>query len=468
MSIPALSKPSSLPHLGWLGVIRLGLVQTALGAIVVLTTSTLNRVMVVELALPAMLPGLLVALHYALQITRPRWGHASDVGGRRTPWIIGGMAVLATGGSLAAMATALMETWFAGGLALAIAAFTLIGLGVGAAGTSLLVLLAKRVEPGRRAAAATIVWVMMIFGFIVTAGTAGHYLDPFSTERLVAVTTIVSVLAFLLSLVAVWGVEGAATRVTHAAEADQGIRPQLAFREALAEVWDDPVARRFTIFVALSMFAYSAQDLILEPYAGAIFGFTPGQSTKLAGVQHSGVLSGMILVALLSTGWRGWRLGSLASWTITGCLASALALVAIAAGGLQPESWPLQSCVFALGLANGAFAVAAIGSMMALAGQGRSGREGIRMGLWGAAQAIAFGAGGAVGAGAADLVRLLTGSALKGYTSVFLLEAALFVFAALLAARIGNVKGAGAGRATEVRLGAIGENMLEEAGKGAR
>ena len=80
--------------LGWVGIIRLGLVQTALGAVVVLTTSTLNRVMVVELALPALLPGLLVALHYAVQVTRPRMGHGSDAGGRRTPWILGGMAAL--------------------------------------------------------------------------------------------------------------------------------------------------------------------------------------------------------------------------------------------------------------------------------------------------------------------------------------------------------------------------------------
>ena len=74
-------------HLGWLGIVRLGLVQTALGSIVVLTTSTLNRVMVVELALPALLPGALVALHHVLQMLRPRLGHGSDVGGRRTPWI---------------------------------------------------------------------------------------------------------------------------------------------------------------------------------------------------------------------------------------------------------------------------------------------------------------------------------------------------------------------------------------------
>ena len=92
---------------GWTKIIRLGLVQTMLGAIIVLMTSTINRVMVVELALPAVVPGLLVASHYAIQILRPAWGYGSDVGGRRTPWIIGGMAALALGGMGAALGTAL-------------------------------------------------------------------------------------------------------------------------------------------------------------------------------------------------------------------------------------------------------------------------------------------------------------------------------------------------------------------------
>jgi MFS transporter, BCD family, chlorophyll transporter len=95
-------------RLGWPGIVRLGLVQTALGAVVVLTTSTLNRVMVVELALPATLPGALVAMHYAVQVLRPRLGYGSDVSGRSTPWIVGGMAMLAVGAFLAALATAWM------------------------------------------------------------------------------------------------------------------------------------------------------------------------------------------------------------------------------------------------------------------------------------------------------------------------------------------------------------------------
>jgi BCD family chlorophyll transporter-like MFS transporter len=77
--------------------------------------------------------------------------------------------------------------------------------------------------------------------------------------------------------------------------------------------------------------------------------------------------------------------------------------------------------------------------MMALAGAGRSGREGTRMGLWGAAQAIGFALGGLFGAAASDLARWLLGAAAPAYASVFLLEALMFVAAAVLAARIGGV-----------------------------
>jgi MFS transporter, BCD family, chlorophyll transporter len=416
--------------LSWLGIVRLGLVQTALGAIVVLTTSTLNRVMVVELALPAMLPGALVALHYAVQLLRPRLGHGSDTGGRRTPWIVGGMGMLAAGGFAASLATVWLATNLVAGLLLATLAFLMIGVGVGAAGTSLLVLLAKRVEPRRRPAAATIVWVMMIAGFIVTAASAGHALEPFSPGRLVAVAAVVAGGAFLLALAAVWGVEGRAP--------GEPVRPErtLPFRAALAEVWAEPRARRFAVFVFVAMLAYSMQDLILEPFAGTVFGYSPGQSTKLAGVQNGGVLVGMLLVALLGTGVGGRRFGSLKAWTLAGCLGSAAALSLLALAGPAGPEWPLRPSVFALGFANGVFAVAAIGSMMGLAGEGREGREGVRMGLWGAAQAIAFGLGGFLGAAAADGARALFGSPMAAYTLVFAAEAGLFLVAAALAVRV--------------------------------
>ena len=419
--------------LGWVGIVRLGLVQSALGAIVVLTTSTMNRVMVVEFALPAMLPGALIGLHHVLQLLRPRLGHGSDVGGHRTPWIIGGMAVLAIGGVLAAVATAWMGTARAPAILLAVAAYTLIGLGVGAAGTSLLVLLAKRVEPRRRAAAATIVWIMMIAGFAVTAGIAGHALDPFSPERLVIVTASVGAIAFVVSVIAVLGVE---RRAAAADEAKERAAPQHSFRQALTQVWSEPNARRFAVFIFVSMLAYSGQDLILDPFAGTVFAMTPGESTRLAGLQNTGVLVGMIVVALVASGIARGRSGSLAHWTIGGCLASAIAGLGLAAASFVGASWPLRATVFALGVANGAYAIAAIGSMMALVSSGRESREGVRMGLWGAAQAIAFGFGGLLATAAVDLAGYAIGSPVIAYAIVFTAEAALFVVSAWLALHI--------------------------------
>ena len=429
-------RPDDGAGLSWLGILRCGLVQTALGAIVVLTTSTLNRVMVVELALPAMLPGLLVGLHYAVQLSRPRWGYGSDKGGRRTPWIQGGMAVLALGGVLAALATAWMASATWAGIALATVAFAMIGAGVGAAGTSLLAFLATRVREQRRAAAATIVWLMMIAGMIITATISGGLLDPFTPARLVAVTGGVAALAMLLSLVALWGVEARSQDLAAARALAEGAdrnAPHPRFRTVMAEIWAEPAARRFSIFVFVSMLAYSAQDLILEPFAGHVFGMTPGESTKLAGLQHSGVLVGMIAVAIAGGGLLGARLSSLKLWTVTGCLGSAAALAGIVAAGQGGDPAVLKLTVLALGFANGAFAVAAIGSMMRLAGQGKARREGVRMGLWGAAQAIAFGLGGFLGAAAADALRAILDDPALAYGSVFAGEGVLFVIAAAIA-----------------------------------
>ena len=412
--------------LGWLSIFRLGLVQMCLGAVVVLTTSTLNRLMVVELSLPAVLPGLLVALHYGIQITRPNWGFMSDAGGRRTRWIIGGMIALGLGAFGAALGVVMFPTSFAAALSLSIVAYALIGLGAGASGTSLLALLATATEPHRRAAAATITWLMMIAGIAITAGTVGAFLDPYTPALLLKIVAIVTCGAVVVTSLAVWGIEN---RVKATLPQQENTR----FIEGLREVWSEPATRNFTIFVFLSMTAYFMQELILEPYAGLVFGFTPGQSTSLSGAQNGGVFLGMLTVGIAAT---GLRLGSLRNWVIFGCLGSAgsLGVITFLGGLVVPQA--LTPAVVVLGFFNGMFAVAAIGSMMALAGRGRGAREGTRMGLWGAAQAIAAGFGGLVGAAAVDLMRGMMEQDATAFGAVFLAEATLFVIAALLALKV--------------------------------
>jgi MFS transporter, BCD family, chlorophyll transporter len=423
--------------LGWIPIIRLGLVQTALGSIVVLTTSTLNRVMVVELGLAAMIPGILVGVHYAVQMLRPVWGHGSDIGGRRTPWIIGGVGLLAAGATGAALATGIMAHSFTLGLILALFDFVLIGIGVGAAGTSLLALLASSVRAERRPAAATIVWLMMILGMAVTATLAGSFLDPFSPARLLAVTAIVGSAALAVTALAVFGVEDRAARVAPPRTA--GALPAAPFMVSLRDAWGDPHARLFTIFVFVSMLAYSAQDLILEPFAGLVFAMTPGETTKLSGLQHGGVFAGMVLTGLVGSLLSGRFPGVLRLLAVAGCLASGATLAGIVMSASMPALWPLEANVAALGFANGVFAVAAIASMMALAGAAGRERTGMRMGLWGAAQAIAFGIGGFAGTVAVDAARLAGLEPAAAYATVFGLEAVVFVAAAMLAMRIAVV-----------------------------
>jgi BCD family chlorophyll transporter-like MFS transporter len=416
---------------GWLDIVRLGLVQTAIGGIVVMTTSTLNRIMVVELALPAILPGLLVAFHYFIQVIRPRMGHASDSGAKKTPWIIGGICVLALGGFGAALSTALMASYLILGIACAAFAFFLIGIGVSISGTSLLALLAKGVNDERRAAAATIVWLMMIFGFAFTSIMAGKFLDPYEPYKVVVISGIISTIAVLVTIGALYRLE-----TPELQNSPVHAERKTPFRQALAEVWADGDARRFSIFIFISMFAFSSQDLILEPFAGIVFGYSLGQTTSLSGVQHSGVLMGMLLVAICGSSRLRAYCGSLRLWMIYGCVASGIAMLGLAIGSMVGPEWPLRFNVFLLGLANGAFSIAAIASMMRLAVAGGAGKEGVRIGLWGGAQAIAFGVGGLLGAAASDVARALMESQSLAYASVFSIESGLFIASAYLASKV--------------------------------
>jgi BCD family chlorophyll transporter-like MFS transporter len=418
---------ASLPvraYFGWGSIARLGLAQIAIGAVAAIMTSTLNRVMVVELALPATIPSVLVALHFAIQMSRARFGFDSDRSGRRAPWILGGAMVLATGGFLAAVAVSLTATSFWSGMALAFLAYALIGVGMSAAGTALLAHVAEEIEPKRLGGAAALLWIMMIFGIAVTAGVSGQLLDPFSFERLITVTAGVCLIAAVLASIAAWG----SWHIQRPALEKPAVPESSGFKTALTDALHDKATRRFALFVFAAMLAYSAQDLILEPFAGRVFGLTPGESTKLGGTQHGGVMLGMLGAAILSA-----RFGSLRSWAAGGCIASAFTLIALAQSPVIGGAGFLTATVFALGVANGVFAVGAIGSMMAMTAADTTRGTGIRLGVYGAAQAIAYGVGSLGGGVASDITISAFGDPIRGYTAVFAGEAILFFIAAGMA-----------------------------------
>jgi BCD family chlorophyll transporter-like MFS transporter len=430
--------------IGWLGIMRLGTVQAAIGAMVMLGTSLLNRVMVVEYAVAAAVPAALVAWHYAAQLTRPLWGHQSDQTQARTPWIVCGLGVLALGMLLAVNATIMMATGGVTAVLLGILSFTMIGIGVGMAGTALLALLASRVEPARKPAAAAITWTMMVAGIVVAAALSQVWLEPFSEARLAIVVSLIVLGAFCVALLALLRFEADTIALKIPEEADGQ-----SFPEALRAIWADGQARRFTWFVFVSMVAYSMQDLILEPFAGLVFGFSPAQSTGLAGVQHSGILVGMLASGVGGTLYARRFGANVKLWIVLGCVGSAVMLVGLAGAAMVGPAWPLRANVFGLGFANGVFAVAAVGAMLGLASDGKGGSEGARMGVWGAAQAIAFGTGGLAGAVIVDLLRSDAAADGPAFATVFLIEAVLFVLAALTAVGTSMVRAIGQREALE-------------------
>jgi len=415
--------------MSWWQLTRLGFVQAAIGAVVVLLTTTINRVIVVELALPATIPGLLVALHFGVQlILRPRLGHDSDRSGKRTPWILGGLVVCALGGLGVAASIPIMAQHTVLGVLLASIASIVLGAGVSAAGTPLLALISERARPAQRAGAAAITWILMIVGIIITAATSGALLDPFSYTRLITIAGAIGVVGVIVGVAATFGIERDAGAIREIAPS---VEPApSSFRQSLVSVWHEPAARLFASFIFLAMLAYSAQDLILEPFAGIAFGMTPGESTKLSGMHHGGVLVGMVMAALIAT-----RRGQLRHWAAAGCLASAVAYVALAASPVIGDLRLFRVIVASLGISNGVFAIGAIGSMMSLTGDRTDGRAGLRLGVFGAAQAIAYAVGTMAGAVGVDVARALTASPVRGYVAVFAVQSVLFAASAWLALR---------------------------------
>jgi BCD family chlorophyll transporter-like MFS transporter len=444
--------------LGWIGIARLGLVQACIGAVVMLGTVVLNRVMVVEMGAAAAIPAGLIAWHYAVQLARPLWGHGSDRAQRRTPWIIGGMVLLAAGALIATQATLMMRNDRALGTFVGAVGFAAIGAGVGCAGTSLLALLAARVGEAQRAGAAAMCWILMIAGIVVAAGITGKLLEPYSEAALWGAVARVCAVAVVLPVIALWGLErrvpssaAVRQRLPQAGEGKASsaaichLRPLAAegqaapaakeregFAAAFRAMWAEPAARRFTGFVFLSMLAYSVQDLIVEPFGGLVFGLTPGQSTSLASVQHGGVLVGMIAAGLGASLLAKRGYARLDLWMVGGCVGAALALLLLAQA---VPGWPLRPVLMLLGFSNGVFTVSAIGSMVGLAGSQGQGAAGVRMGVFGAAQAVAFGLGGLIGAVGVQLLRAAVETA-TAFHAMFATEAALFLGAAVVARTI--------------------------------
>jgi len=424
------------PDLSLGRLFRLSLFQISVGMALVLLVGTLNRVMIVELNVPAALVAIMVALPLLFAPFRTLIGFRSDthqcaLGWRRVPFIYRG--TLSQFGGFAIMPFALLVLAGEGasghlppvfGQSAAALAFLLVGAGAHTVQTVGLALATDLTRPDSHPRVVGLMYVMLLLGMMVSALIFGELLDPFSPGRLVQVIQGVAVLTVLLNFVALWKQEP--RRSARGSGAEPAADP--SFRESWRRFCSGQDAVRRLIIVGLGTMGFGMADVVLEPYGGEVLGLSVAATTKLTALLAFGGLAGFAAGWLrLAKGGDAYRIAQ--AGAVLGVPAFGLVIAAAPAG--MPSLFLLGN--FLVGFAGALFWH---GTLTATMNRAPADQAGLALGAWGAVQAtaagLAMGISGALRdamtAGLAAFDRVLGVAATAGaYISVYGLEIVLLL-----------------------------------------
>ena len=418
-------------------LLRLSLFQISVGVALVLLNGTLNRVMIVELGIPAWLVATMIALPILAAPFRALIGFRSDhhrsvLGWRRVPYIW--MGTLIQFGGLAILPFALLvlsgrgtyAPRLAGELAAGLS-FLMVGAGLHTSQTAGVALATDLAPPASRPRVVALLYVMLLIGMVTASLSFGGLLRSFSYIKLIQIVQGAALLTMVLNLVALWKQEGRRPQAT----SDSGPAP--AFAESFRSFLSGGAASRLLVAVGLGGAGFNMQDILLEPYGGEVLHLSISATTSLTGLMAGGTLCGLFLAARwLSRGRDPNQLAALGSLIGIGGFSAVIFAAPLSSVGLF--------CLgtIGIGFGGGWFSVGTLTAAMALS---ESGKSGLAIGAWGAVQATVAGAGIAIGGALRDVlsglaVRGLLGRGLTekaiGYSFVYHLEIAL-LFATLVA-----------------------------------
>ncbi|MEM1263874.1 MAG: BCD family MFS transporter [Pseudomonadota bacterium] len=392
-------------------LLRLALFQVSVGMAAVLLTGTLNRVMIVELAVPATLVALMVSLPLLAAPFRALIGYRSDryrsfLGWRRVPFIWFGSLLQFGGFAIMPFALIILSGDTHGSIAVgqwaAAAAFALVGIGMHTTQTAGLALASDLATDKQRPYVVALLFVMLLLGMLLAALVFGGLLQSFSQVRLIQVIQSAAVLTLVLNLVALWRQEPRRPN-RHEPAARRG-----DFRAAWRALVAKPGSRRVLMAVALGTAGFTMQDILLEPFGADVLGLAVGETTRLTALTAAGTL----IAFLLAGSWlgRGIDAHRLAAYgALIGIGAFALLSVVAAMG----SSAAFHAAAFVVGFGAGFFAVGTLIAAMQLAD---SESNGLVLGAWGAVQATAAGIAMAVAGALRDGIDALANAGYLGVT----------------------------------------------------
>ena len=409
--------------------IRLAGFPLALGLTSVLVSGTLNRVMIVEMGIPAALVGALFALPLLISPLRIWLGYRSDAyplwGLRREPFIILGAFVAGLGVVAATLSLLEMQSISMVLIGVVTTAFIAYGVGKNLSSNTFEALLADKFTGEQRPRAVTFYKVAMFVGIMTGAILLGRFLDPFTSQRLRLIVFGAAALALVLSIFAVFGQEP--RKETTAVESEK-VR-SIPFYETFKNlVWADPQVRRFFIFVMLTVVGTLAQDVLLEPYAGLVLGMSVGQTTSLTAIWGAGTLLSMAAAGM----WLIKRFGYERVVRV-GLVLGVAVFVSLILTGIFEFTSIFLGLVFLLGVTTG---LSASGMLTAVIDFTTPERAGLLMGVWGVAHNLGQAIGSLLSGGVVDIVRAFGGDALSAYGAVFAIEALLLLSALAVMSRV--------------------------------
>jgi BCD family chlorophyll transporter-like MFS transporter len=446
------------PNLSVLRNLKIALFHLGSGMSDVITTGVWNRIMITDLGFSATPIGFLVALRYFLAPLGVWAGRMSDqrsvLGYRRLFWVWLGRAMMAISIFMLGLVTAnlVRHADFAGSSdggewVVILVALLLFSLGSAISGSTFLALIYDRSGENQRGRAVGIVWTFLLLGFTIGGVLFGTMLPsrevheggevvmastlPFSADD---VESLFLGAAAVMAGLWFFSLLGEEKRSSGAVTGDAGSEHATSLSADLKLAWSNRTTRLFFWFLGLSMLFAFSQDLILEPFAGEVFGMDARITTRFAA--YWGSMSILATVVFLFLGRRfkntitNTRMSTWGVWVLVATFALfALSSFAGMRGLVTPG-------LIMLGIGLGIWNVGTLGLMMEMSPFGRAGTF---LGFWTLVVTLARGMGVSGGGVMLDVARAISGVPSVAYGAVFVIGAC-GLFVSLLALRQINVR----------------------------
>jgi BCD family chlorophyll transporter-like MFS transporter len=390
--------------------LKLGAFHIGSSAADLLVTAVWNRIMIVDLGMPAWPVALLSAIRYFLAPLSLWAGHRSDTrpifGSRRLAYIWLGRAMMLLSMPLLPISTAIIADGSNSGWVAALLSFVLFGSGTLISGPAFLALVHDSVSYVRRGLAISVVQFVLVASFAFLPLTFARIMPEYSPMVFMRLTLMIVAGSALIWFLSVWREE------RPSAPADT---PD--FRSTISGIWSDLRTRRYAVFLGASAFFAFMQDAILEPFGGDVFDLPVGETTRFNAFWGGGVLVSMIITMLITRRWRPDQQVGTTSW---GLALLAIPLIAIGGASWAEQLVLVRPLLVLFGLGFGVFTVGGVSLLMAMSSERYAAAY---LALWSVIQLVSRGLGIAVGGSSRDLALLVTGQLSSAYALVFWLEA---------------------------------------------